>query len=138
MHYSFEISVTPLNTVANPVAQILHMSAGVLVSVDIEFPSGCAKGIRCALYDGSTQILPSNAEGFYALDSSTVHAQVWYDLNLKYNELIFVAWNIGIKYTHSITVMLEVQGPDEPNLGKMVQLIADVLNRLVDLLKGMF
>ena len=138
MHYSFELSVSPVNTAASPAVQVLHMGAGILNTVDIEFPAGCAKLVRFALYDGATQILPSNMGGFYAMDDNTAHAHVWYDLDEKYNELIAVGWTIGTVYTHTVTVMLEVQGPGEHNLGSMVEMVSTVLNRLIDLLKGMF
>jgi hypothetical protein len=138
MHYAYEIPVLPAHTASAPLLYPIVLAAGVITSVRITFRYGCDCLIRCRLYDGSEQILPTNVEGFYAFDGDTVDAKLWYDLSQEYNSLMFVAWNIGTKLTHVITVQVEVQAVDEPSVAKSVQYLSDAITNLVVLMRSWF
>lgn len=136
MHFAWELTVLPANTRLNPAYVSLKLPCGILRQVEVFFDYGCDRLVRCALYDGATQILPTNPDGYYALDGDTVRARLYHDLDLQYNQLTMYGWNIGTKYTHTLSVMCEVQGPDEPDLEAVLLAQVKLQDKMIDLMKG--
>jgi len=138
MHYAYEVVVLPSNLISNPSVTQLQFSAGVLKTLHITFPSGCADLVRCQVFDGATQIAPTNSGSFYAANNRTIDSTVYYDLTDLYNKLYLVAWNIGATRSHTLHLEADVQGPEEPDIGTMIKLLAQIMNRVIDILKGMY
>lgn len=137
MHYSWELVVNTGNTVNNPATLNLGLPCGIVEEVDIYFPYGCGRVIRAQLYDGATQILPTNVEGFYALDGDTSKAPMYYDLSDEYNILQLRAWTITGQLAHTLTVMVYVKGPNEPDLLAVLKAQVDCMNKQIDLIRSL-
>lgn len=137
MHYSYEVEVTPDDSVTDPVVYPIVLATGILRRVRIFFPYGCVNSVRCCLYDRSLQILPTNQDGYYALDGDSVDADVYYNLDDNDHFLYLVAWSMGTDYDHSLSVHLDVQGPEEPDSNKVMVLLAETLERLIDLCRSL-
>lgn len=131
MHYCYEVVVEKTNTAQSPVIFPVVLGAGIVRRVQIVFRLGCDKRVRVKLYDGSKQILPTNPEGYYALDGDIVDVQFYYDLSKEYNELFLVAWAYNAKLSHTLTVMIDVDGPDEPNITASLKYLANAIHELV-------
>jgi hypothetical protein len=114
----------------------LSIKSGIIKEVEINFPSGCDRLIKCVLYDGATQILPTNPDGFYAEDDRTITAKVHYDLLQQYGDLWFMCWTIGTKLNHTLSMQVEVQGPDEPDIARLIDKLVDLFDRLISFMKG--
>jgi len=136
MHYSYEIDVLTTHTVAAPLEQLIKFTAGKLKGVDILFEVGDGFSSCLQLYSNGYQLLPTNQEGFYSADGLLVHAPVYLDMNEEDNEIWVVAWNRGGIYDHAVTLMFEVQAPNEPELNGLIKLLDDTVNRMIDLIKG--
>jgi len=137
MHYSYEVEVTPTDTVVNPVVYPIILATGILRRVRIFFPLGCSKVIRCSLWDRALQLLPTNQDGFYALDGNVVDADVYHSLDDNDHYLYLVAWTTGSSYDHTLSVHLDVQGPEEPDANKAMVLLNETLGRLIDLCRSL-
>ncbi len=137
MHFAWELPVLTTNTVTNPASVELKLPCGILRKVEIYFDYGCDRLVRCTLFDGALQILPTNLDGYYALDGDTVRADIYHDLAEEDNRLIVYAWNVGTKYSHTLSIMCDVQGPDEPDLLAVMKAQVALMDRQIDLMKGM-
>ncbi len=137
MHFSWELTVLTTNTVTNPAYKELKLPCGILRHVDIVFDYGCDRLVRCAVFDGAQQILPTNLDGFYALDGDTVRADLYYDLDERYNHIVVYGWNVGTRYNHTLTIMCDVQGPDEPDLIAVLRAQTKLMDRQIDLLRSL-
>lgn len=135
MHYSFDVPVTPADTAGDPVIFPMPLATGILRNVKIFFDYGCGRTVRACLFNRGIQILPTNADGYYALDGDKAEANLYYNLDDD-NELFLVAWNVEGSYDHTLSVHLEVQGPDEPSLETLQRLMIDTVNRLIDLIRA--
>jgi len=138
MHYSHEVYITTAHTVSAPLEQLIKFTAGKLRSVDLLFEVGDGFSSCLQIYTNGYQLLPSNSDGFYSADGLLVHAPVYLDMSEEENELWVVAWNRGGVYDHTVTLMFDVQGPNEPEVEDLVKLLTDVIGRVVDLIKGTF
>ena len=137
MHYSYEVEVTPDDVVSDPVVYPIVLSTGILRRVRIFFPPGCSRTIRCTVWDRATQILPTNLDGYYSLDGDNVDADVYYSLDDNDHFLYLVAWTTGSSYNHTLSVHLDVQGPEEPDANKVMILLNSTLDRLIDLCRSL-
>ena len=137
MHYSYEVEVTPSDVVTDPVVYPIVLATGILRRVRIFFPYGCSRTVRCSLWDRAIQILPTNQDGFYSLDGNTVDADVYYSLDDNDHYLYLVAWSVDSAYNHTLTIHLDVQGPEEPDANKVMVLLNATLDRLITLCRSL-
>ncbi len=135
MHFAWELEVGTANNANDPASLDLKLPCGILREVSIYFDYGCDRLVRAVVFDGAKQILPTNQDGYYALDGDTAHAVLHHDLDFEYNQVSVYGWNIGTKYAHILTIMCEVQGPDEPDLYSVMKAQVAVLDRQIDLMK---
>ena len=136
MHYAYQFTVEPSHTASSPLEESLKLGSGILKRVQIFFPDGCSKLVKCCLWNNWEQLAPTNPDGYYALDGAAADAALYYDMDEDTNQLWFIAWTVGSKYNHEITIHLEVQGRDEPDPFKIMTLMKDTINRLIDLMRS--
>lgn len=136
MHYSFFFTIEPGNDVDNPVVETIKLASGVLRGVKIHFPVGCNGCARCCVLNDSKQLLPTNSDGFYALDGDSVNAPLWYDLSVNSNVLYFVGWSYGAEFDHDISVLLDVKEDNEPDMVMLQAKISEVIDHLISMIKS--
>lgn len=136
MHYSFPVQVGTLNTVDNPVIQIVNLSSGVLDHVSVTFPPGCREQVFCQLYRGGTQFAPALSGQYYSANGYTVEAGVYESLGTGFNEVTIVAWSWNCNYNHTITVMFNVRTPEEPDTSRDINILANSLANLIDFFRA--
>lgn len=112
MHYTTELTVPANTAAASPVSTTIDLPAGVLESVDITFPPGCARLVYVQIYDGATLLFPKTTGQAYRYDAYTVVITdflVWdaaKTLTLK-------AWSPGTGYQHKIVFNFHVRTQEE-------------------------
>ena len=136
MHYSFDLTVDPTDTVSDPAIQDLKLASGKIKHITIGFPAGCARTIFCQVYDLAGQILPTNLGASYAEDDYKIEIDIEYNIDQGFNQLYLVAWSVGSSYSHTLTCYIDVQAPYEHDLGDLVLAQSQALVQLVDLLRG--
>lgn len=138
MHYAYGVDVLPSNTVDNHVEVPVKLSAGIIKHISILFPPGCARLVCCTFWDGSEQLLPTNMETVYNEDSYAVEIDCYFPTWLFGNDFSILAWNIGTNYKHTVHVLIDVQGVDEPDLAQTVDTLNKTIDSLVAVLKGFY
>lgn len=137
MHYTYEIDITPAHTVLSPLVVPIKLNAGVLFNADLLFEVGDGYSSCIELWDKSTQILPTNQESWYSADGLLISAPCWYSLSDNGNDLYVIAWNRGGVYNHTVTLMLSVKDPAEPDLYSILATQNDLLYRQIEMLRSM-
>jgi len=138
MHYTTDVRVLPSNTADNHVEVPIKFSAGIIKHVSILFPPGCVRQVYCTIWDGAEQLLPTNMDATYHEDDYTVEIDCYFPTFVYGNKLYILAWNVGCSYAHNLHVMFDVQGVDEPDITKSIDVFNNVIQTLVDLIKGWF
>ena len=109
MHYAFEFTVSPEDTVDSPVVEQIILGSGIVKDVVFSFPYGCANTVRCYICNDSIQLLPINQDGYYSGDGFNLSASLWYDLVANSNKLYFVGWSVDAAYDHAIKIFINVK-----------------------------
>lgn len=131
MQYDFAITI-PANTPADaPQETELQLTAGILHSVWIEFPPGCAGLAHVQIKQPEANFLPSNPDGSFAGDSCVIPIVEYKELISGGDLLKAFAWNLDDTYPHTVTirmgVLLEEQLVAED---KSLSLIQRIYNRI--------
>lgn len=138
MHYVYDVLVLPANIASNNVEYPVKLGAGIIRHVSIIFPPGCARLVKVTIWNNAEQLLPTNAEAVYGEDSYAVETDCYIDIAETGNDLYVLAWNTGTNYQHMVHVMFDVQGIDEPVLGKSVETLYKTVESLATVLKGFY
>jgi len=138
MHYSYEGTVLTTNTVTNPKVVEMKLGAGILKRVVVDFPAGCNKHVKAFIMDRAVQVLPTNPEGFYSYEDYKVTADVYIPISTENNTLWLYAWNVDASWPHTISCLLDVESPDEPNIYRVLESFSGLLERFIDLLRRAF
>jgi hypothetical protein len=108
MFYSFDYAPGDSDTASSPYVLDLRLTAGVIHQIDVLFQSGCTHKVFVQIWDGNTQIWPSNRGGklkgdatvisfreFYELipGNTILKAKVWTTLSSNTKEIVI---NIGV------------------------------------------
>jgi len=123
--YFFTEVLIPANTVETaPVMQTLQLDIGVIDSIDVEFPAGCAGLVTMTIYHKSIQIVPWNKDSVLYGDDRIFHLPLKYEMVEQPFDLLLVGTNHDDTYYHvvSIGVMLSAL-PGEVRLASVSEVI---------------
>lgn len=131
MQYDFAITI-PANTPADaPQETELQLTAGILHSVWIEFPPGCAGLAHVRIGQPEANFLPSNPDGSFAGDSCVIPIMEYKELISGADLLKAFCWNLDDTYPHTVTIRLGVLLADQLVAeDKSLSLIQRIYNRI--------
>lgn len=137
MQYAYEVDVTPSDTTDDPIVYTCKLSAGILTKVSTLFEVGDGYSTCVQIWTPGAQLIPTNADSFLCGDAVLIESPTWYNIDENFNTLFIVAWNRGGVYDHSVNVMFDVRSPDEPDLYKVINAQAELMDRLISLIRSM-
>ena len=108
MVYEFDIDVLTTNTIDNPVAVDLELTAGIIHRYEVYFPPGCANLVMVGINRGLHQVWPTNPSGKHKGDEVTLSYREHYDLTKGPHIITIRAYGIGLLYDHKITVRFAI------------------------------
>jgi len=138
MHYVYEAIVLAANISTNNTEVDVKLTAGIIKHVSILFPPGCARLVKCSIWNTAEQLLPSNPEAIYGEDAYAVEIDCYLPTWIYGNQFYILAWNIGTVYKHVVRVMFDVQDVDEPDMALAVQTLYKTVESLTKVLKGFY
>lgn len=108
MLYDYAITVPAGTAEEDPVETEMHLTAGVIHRVEIEFRSGTDFRVACRIIRGTHQLFPTNPEGEFRADGRTIA----FDDNLELSDEPFIlkvlAYAPTAAYDHDIYVRIGV------------------------------
>ncbi len=111
MFFDFPIT-TPANTAQ--IAAInspLKLTAGTIIQVDVLFPGGSAGLLHVQIFNGITQIWPSNAGESFAGDQEKItFGEAYQELQRPF-ELTAHIWNLDDTYDHEVRLRFAIPAP---------------------------
>jgi len=138
MHYAYDATVLTTHTASNHLEIPIKLAAGIIKHISIIFPPGCVRLVSCTIWNPAIQLLPTNPEAVYREDNYVVEADCYYPTWIYGNSFTILAWNTGTTRSHTLHVMLDVQGVDEPDFNSSMKTLNNVIDTLVSLIKGWF
>lgn len=138
MHFMYDVLVLPAHTADNHLEVPVKFGAGIITHATIIFPPGCARLIHSTFWDGSSQLLPSNADASYYENDQKLEADCYIPVYTGYNDFAILAWTDGTQYSHLVHWLFDVQSPAEPDLAQSVKDMNGTISSLVEVLKGFY
>ena len=108
MFYSWPIDVMAGNVATNKAKIDMTMSAGIIHQVDIVFPDTCDHDIRVQIFDGGTQLWPSNRDNAIRGDAGVISFRDFYEMASANNILTGVAWLTNAAKASTIWIQIGV------------------------------
>ena len=112
MYYEVAVSV-PANTPAtSPVEEVLELTAGVIVGLEVQFPAGCAGLVHCKVLHWERQVWPTPPSTSLASDGHALVVPENYELSTPPHRIRIVAWNLDDTFPHTLYVRVSLlRGP---------------------------
>ena len=108
MFYSWPIDVAAGNIATNKAKIDMPMSMGIIHQLDVVFPDTCDHDIRVQIFDGGTQLWPSNREGTIRGDACVISFRDFYEMTVANNILTAVAWLTNAAKASTIWIQIGV------------------------------
>ena len=105
MLYSKQIAVSANITQANATKKYFKVNKGVISTVWITFPKGCAGLVKMRIYHEGHPFLPVNADNYLRGDNYTFVFPIMYEITEEPMILTVEIWNEDDTYDHTIDVL---------------------------------
>lgn len=130
MFFAWDIIIdagTPENA---SVTQILKLSSGIIIKVDLKFPDGCHGQVKVRLLRNEQQLIPLNRDDWVTGDAETVTTPEYYELTETPTQLKFIACAPLTSYDHTVTVRITILPKPVASLLPVMDLLTRLMQRL--------
>ena len=104
MFYDFALTITAGKTEASPATQKMKLTHGVIHTVRIYFPPGPRGEVNVAIFEGGSQIYPTNRGGEFNADNLYINFDDFYELFRAPYELVAKGWSPDASYDHTVRI----------------------------------
>ena len=131
MGFAWDITVPKNTTITDPKEQILKLTYGVIVKIDIKFPRGCHNMVKIRLTRGGLKnVCPMNPDEWIIGDNETVSFPMYYEIEDRPMQLEFTAISPETGYEHMITVRVSLLPRRVASMIPLIELLTKLLTRL--------
>lgn len=125
MFYRYSLTVPPNTSHSTPARTVMRVGPGILHSMYIAFPPGCAGLVHVFVTHWEQQLWPWNTDEQYAWDDYTVPlTQIGFGVTTPPYIFHLCGWSEDDTYPHTIACRLGIRRPEPHRPGSW-------LNRLI-------
>ena len=130
MIWAWDINITANKLTTAPETQILKLSKGVIVKVDIKFARGCHGMVKVRLRHEESQLVPLSRDEWITGDNETVSFPEFFELKTGPYQLKFLGCSPGTSYAHTVTVRISVLPKRVASMIPVIDLLSRLLQRM--------
>lgn len=104
MFYAFDYTLTASDILTAKYKLTMPVVTGVIHQVDVLFQSGCAHEINVQIFDGISQIWPSNHGKSFRGDATVVSFREFYEITSEPAELFALLWTTDTSILYEIII----------------------------------
>lgn len=108
MFYEFKLTIPANTTSAAPTEEVVEISPGRVVAVEIQFPRGCFALVHVAILQELHQLWPSNPDGDIAAEWANIHFEEDHLIDQEPYQLTLRGWNEDDTFPHTITFRFNI------------------------------
>jgi len=108
MFYSFPYTVTANDIVGEKYRLEMPLTAGIIHQVDVLFQKDSAHKINVQIYQGSTQLWPSNRGSSLRGDATVISFREFYELTPGLNELYAYLWTTDTDVLYETIIQIGI------------------------------
>ena len=105
MLYSKQITISASTTQANAVKKYFKVNKGVISTIWITFPAGCAGLVKLRIYHEGHPFVPVNADNYIRADNYTFVFPVMYEITEEPMILTVEIWSDDDTYNHTVDIL---------------------------------
>ena len=133
MFYTCSLSI-PANTGFDAPEELrVDLTHGVITHVEVEFPAGCAGLVHTYAKHGLHQAWPTNPEGRFRSNGSTIAWAEYYEFFRDPYQLVLCGYNEDDTYPHTVAWRIELTDQEVAERGKSVGTFMDKVRLLLGL-----
>lgn len=108
MFYAYSHTTTNSDTAADPKLLTLQVAAGIIHQVDVLFQKDAAHKVMVQIFDGGSQIWPSNPGGALKGDATVVSFREFYEMKGAVNTLVAKIWQTEADVLKEVIIQIGV------------------------------
>jgi len=128
--FAWDITITADTKAASPKTEILKLSKGVIIKVEVKFPSGCHGLVKVRLFHQEAQLVPLNRGEWVTGDDEAVSFPEYFELWTTPYQLKFRGCSPGTTYAHTVTVRISVLPKAIASMIPVIELLTKMLTRM--------
>jgi hypothetical protein len=134
MFYETSITIPAATAETSPTEVELKLTAGIIHTVELDFPHGCAHEARLRLFHQEHQLFPTNPSGYHASDGHVIVIRDHFHMKSAPYTLEIRGYSPDGSYAHTIRVRVGVLpsdlfGPAAPKPGVREKLVNALLGK---------
>jgi len=95
MFYVFKNTIETTDIITAPIRQELDLISGVIHQIDVLFEDGCDHEAHAQIFQGSTQLWPSNTGATLVGDATVISFREFFEIKPGLTDLTLVLWGDG-------------------------------------------
>ena len=108
MFYAFDYTVTSDDIVSAKHKLLLPVVTGVIHQVDVLFQADAAHKINVQIFDGISQIWPSNRGAAFRGDATVISFREFYEIRSDPAELVAMIWTTDTSVLYEIIIEIGI------------------------------
>jgi len=130
MFFAWDITIPAGRSEANPLTQVLKLTAGVIVKGDIKFPRGCHGIVKVRLLHREFQLVPLSSGEWVTGDDETISFPEYFEIKGRPFSLKFVGCSPNSGYDHTITIRITMLPRNIASMLPVVEALSRLLSRI--------
>lgn len=121
MHFRYSLTVYPGDTRTTPRRKPMPVGRGILHTIEVSFPPGCAALVHVSILHWEQQLWPWNTDEQWAWDNYTLRmTQVNFGITTPPYLFHLVAWTEDDTFAHTVVCRLGIRRPEPHRPGSWV------------------
>jgi len=108
MFYAFDYTVTTSDVASSKYKLNLPVVTGIIHQVDILFQSGCDHKINVQIFDGASQIWPSNRGSSFRGNATVISFREFYPMKSDPAELVAYIWTTDTGTLYEVIIEIGI------------------------------
>lgn len=108
MFYAYDYTLTASDIVSAKYKLEMPVVTGVIHQVDVLFQSGCAHKINVQIFDGISQIWPSNRGKSFRGDATVISFREFHEIKSDPAELVAFLWTTDTSILFEVIIQLGI------------------------------
>jgi len=128
--FAWDITISANTLATAQVEQILKLSKGVIIKVEVKFPAGCHGLVKVRLFHQESQLIPLSRGEWITGDDEAVSFPEYFELWTTPYQLKFRGCSPGTTYAHTVTVRISVLPKQIASMIPVIELLTRLLQRM--------
>jgi len=132
MGFAWDITISADTVATAPKSQILKLTYGVIVKIEVKFPRGCHGMVKIRLTRGGLfGVLPRNPDEWVTGDNEAIEFPMYFEIDDEPRELEFTGISPDTVFEHTVTVRISLLPKAVASMVPFMKVLTKVFERIL-------